>query len=493
MLLRRLLIALLFCASLARAQTPVAESPAWSTAATKQLLEAIRASAEDGLDPRDYRLAELEAGAGDPGAASATLRHAVLLELAADLRYGRLHAQGPLPGVELPPLALTAPEKQALDGAIAGATITQQLESLRPTQSIYRALRQSLAAHRAIAANGGWGTVPDGAAMKPGERSTRVAALRKRLRASNDLRSLTPAADDELFDADLQAAVSHFQVRHQLDGDGVVGARTLQELSVPVEARIDQVRVNLERARRLLHDVPPTFVLADLAGYNVRYFENGVEKLRSRAVIGKSYRKTPIFRDEISYVDFNPFWTVPPGILRNDVLPKLRKDPGYLASEHMRLIGNDHAEIDPATVDWNLYTGRRVPPFQVRQDPGPHNSLGRVKLMFPNSHNVYLHDTPHHELYGETRRAFSSGCVRVEDVIKLAELLLAAQGWTTQDTANALATGKLQRVRLARPVPVFLYYWTASIEDDGDVLFKHDVYGRDAAILKALADSSSQP
>jgi L,D-transpeptidase YcbB len=295
--------------------------------------------------------------------------------------------------------------------------------------------------------------------------------------------------DVEALDEPLTAALRHFQERHLLDADGVLGKRTLEALNVPTEARIDQIRVNLERARWLLHDLPARYVLVDVPGYELRLMEDGKEVLRSRTVVGKPYRKTPIFRSAISYLDFSPTWTVPPTILRNDVLPAIRKDRAYLQKRGMRVLKFDGTVVDPATVDWQRYTGKTSFPYLIRQDPGPENALGKVKFMFPNPHHVYLHDTPSRELFARAERAFSSGCIRVEQAAALATLLLGQEGWSAAEVEAALAAGKTRRVKLRTPVPVLLYYWTVRLEDDGDVAFKRDIYGRDAALLAALEPS----
>ncbi len=226
-------------------------------------------------------------------------------------------------------------------------------------------------------------------------------------------------------------------------------------------------------------------MLVDIAGFEVRYVRDGVELLKSRAAVGRPYRKTPIFRAAIRYLEFNPTWTVPPTILTNDVLPEIRKNPGYLARRQMRVLTFDKREVDPATVDWRRYSGKNLP-YLIRQDPGPQNALGQVKFMFPNVHSVYLHDTPERKLFLQPERAFSSGCIRVEEARRLALLLLAAEGRSETEVEALFADSATRRVPLAQPVPILLYYWTVAIEDDGDVLFKRDLYDRDAGLLAAL-------
>jgi murein L,D-transpeptidase YcbB/YkuD len=236
-------------------------------------------------------------------------------------------------------------------------------------------------------------------------------------------------------------------------------------MNVPVEARIDQTRVNLELGRWVLHEIKDEFVLADIAGFDVTYFRDHKPIFRSRAQVGKPFRESPVFKDEIEYVVFNPTWTVPPGIMK-DLAPKISRDPNYLKKHNMRRVNG-----------------------QIVQSPGPNNSLGLVKIMFPNPYLVYLHDTPSKPLFEEDQRAFSSGCIRVERPLELAELLLddAAQ-WNEDSIRKVIASGKTTTAMLKRRVPVLLLYWTVDFGDDGRPRFRPDIYKRDAPVLKALEE-----
>ncbi len=461
------------------------QQPAWITPASRQqLLAAVGTASAEGLNPRDYHLAALQGSATDAAAFDA-LRTDALIRLAAHLFHGKLDPVDYLPGIDLQSEELGNNAVQMLENAIAKPDISALLERLTPRARIYVQLKAGLAQYRIIEQHGGWRPIDDGPTLRTGDRSPRVAALRERLRTSADLRDTGPLIDQELFDTALAQATRHFQARHQLDADGVVGKKTLAALAVPVAQRIDQIRINLERARWLLHDLPASYVLVDIAGFAVRYVQDGKELLRSRAVVGKPYRKTPIFRASISYLEFNPTWTIPPTILRQDTLPEIRKNPAYLASRHMRVLTFQGKEVNPASVDWSRYQGNNLP-YMIRQDPGPDNALGRVKFMFPNKYDVYLHDTPSRDLFRHSERAFSSGCIRVEQAATLAKLLLARQGWTPAQVDEAFVSARTRKVSLESAVPVLLYYWTVAIEDDGDILFKRDIYQRDAKLLQAL-------
>jgi len=236
----------------------------------------------------------------------------------------------------------------------------------------------------------------------------------------------------------------------------------------------------------MLHDVPQTFVIVDIAGFEVGYFRDGKPVWRARVQVGKPYRSTPIFRSDITYLVLNPTWTVPPGIEAKDVLPAVKRDRSYLTAKNLRIIDQQGRTIDPARIDWIRYSGKSFP-YTFRQDPGPDNALGQIKFMFPNAHFVYLHDTPSKNLYERDTRAFSSGCIRVERPLELAEMLLNDPAkWNLSKIRTAIETGNTQTVTLPAPVPVLLYYWTAQGQADGSVHFKDDIYRRDPAVLKVL-------
>ncbi len=318
--------------------------------------------------------------------------------------------------------------------------------------------------------------------MRLGLSDPRVAPLRQRLRIGG-YRIDADAATPELFDLELQHAVERFQREHRLNADGAVGKITQAELDLPVSARIDQMRVNLERARWLLHETSREFLLIDIAGFRAIHFEDGVQTWRTRIQVGQAFRQTPEYRSRITHVDFNPSWTVPPTIFRKDMLPRIRRDPDYLTRQKLRVLDADSGEqLDPAGVDWNDPRG-----ILLRQDPGPGNALGRIAIRFPNPYAIYLHDTPHCALFSRDERALSSGCIRVENPIDLVERLLAdPERWSRQRIETIIADGRGIRAQLPRTVTILLAYWTVEVHDDDRVSFRRDVYGRDAAVLAAL-------
>ena len=377
---------------------------------------------------------------------------------------------------------------EALTRALDSGQIRETFERARPQHVWYQRGRERLREYRALAAVGGWPTVPEGPTLKPGTSDPRVPALRARLRVTRDLDAgdLVPA-DDPLYDPALEEAVRHFQERHGLTADAAVGPTTRAAMNVSVADRIAQIRVNLERARWVMHEIKGEIVVVDVAGFDVSYFRNDEPVWTSKVIVGRPYRETPIFKSLITYVVFNPTWTIPPTILVKDKLPVIKRDPGYLKRNNIRVIDSRGQEVDPYSVNWSQYGAGRLPPYQLRQDPGEDNALGLVKIMFPNPYMVYLHDTPSKSLFDRDERTFSSGCIRVEKAFELAELVLGDPArWNPQTMAEVVASKRMQTVNLARPVPVLILYWTAQPRPDGQVIFRNDVYNRDPTTLAAL-------
>ena len=462
---------------------------AWSDGSRAEaLLRAIRDSERDGLDPSDYHRDALEAAAKSKPEDELGLdliRTDALIRLGYHILFGKVDPASFDPDWNYERVIQGFDAVRELEDLLAAPDLAARLDSEKPSHPIYVGLRAALARYRALRDAGGWPRVPAGAPLKPGAADVRVRVLRARLAATEDLPSteVEAPAGSEAYDESLAAAVRRFQARHGLNEDGVVGARTLEELNVSVAKRIDQLRVNLERGRWLLRDIGRTFLAVNVAGYRLVYVKDGAIAWETKVQVGKPYRATPVFRSEISYLVLNPTWTVPPGILRNDIIPEQRRDGGTLERKGLRVFDRSGQEVSPSAVDWSA----RSFPYTVRQDPGPTNALGRVKFMFPNEHNVYLHDTPSRNLFESDDRAFSSGCIRVEDPLKLAELLLAGQSnWNRQTIDRVVAAGETRTVTIKPRVPVLLTYWTAWVRASGELQFRRDIYGRDPEVSAAL-------
>jgi murein L,D-transpeptidase YcbB/YkuD len=356
---------------------------------------------------------------------------------------------------------------QLVAGAIASDDIQQYISDAVNLHPYYIKTKALLAEYRQRAAveGGGYPAVPTGPTLRKGMRGPRVALLRKRLQASGQL-DAEPADNPELFDAKLEKAVSRFQREAEIDVDGAVGAGTLAALNVSLQSRIDQIRVNMERARWILRDLQASddFVLVNIADFNAMLFRDRQQVWETRAQVGRTYRKSPIFQADMKYVQFNPTWTVPPGILKRDILPKMKADAsGYLTEKNMKLVDNKTGkEVDPSTIDWAAATPRNFR-YQVVQRPGPDNALGQAKFIFPNPHFVFLHDTNHREHFDDQVRTFSSGCIRIEYPMEFARLVLDDPDWDDAAIQSVIETGQTKTVYLNEPLPVFILYWTVRI------------------------------
>ncbi len=473
--------------------------PIWvdATGPRPRALEAARLLVEadrDALNPNDYGADVIITSFDsiDPSAlAELEVRLSLgIVQFAADLGQGRT-----TPHVEDPELFLYRAEvdKAAVLAAVASSEdIAATLHRYRPQTDNYHRLREALADYRSMAELGGWGTIPDGDALKPGMTDARVGLVRDRLRLWGDLDLGSDAAatggDPDFYDDLLAAAVERMQGRHGLAQDGVIGRNTLAALNVPVEDRIEQIVLNLERRRWMPDDLGRRYIFVNLADYNLKVVEREQTIHDARVVVGRPYHRTPVFSHRMTYLDFNPFWNVPPSIAR-DLLTSVKADPGYLAQNNYRLFSDwsDSArEIDPLSVDWTTIT-RETFRYKIRQDPGDGNALGRVKFMLPNRFNVYLHDTPAKSLFSETQRTFSRGCVRVMDPARLAEIVLQdVPGWTRDRIDSVMASGQRMVVTLPEPWPVHISYLTAWVNKDGTVHFRNDIYERDVVLAEAL-------
>jgi L,D-transpeptidase YcbB len=309
---------------------------------------------------------------------------------------------------------------------------------------------------------GGWSTVSAGPTLRAGDSGPRVQELRARLIERGDLSAGSPAS--ERFDASLVTALKQFQDRHGLEPDGVYGPKVVSELNVPLATRIQQVRLGLERLRWLPPAPAGRRIGVNLADFKAYVFDGDQVIFETRTVVGKEFHETPMFSRLMTYLVINPYWNVPPSITRSEILPKMKKDPDYLARNHMEMNGSS-----------------------IRQLPGPWNSLGRFKFMFPNPHNIYMHDTPARALFERADRTGSHGCIRLEKPAELAALLLGPQGWTPERIAAAVASGEQTVVTLTTPIPVYISYVTAFLGPDGLTHYRRDVYGRDKDLLDALA------
>ncbi|PYO95726.1 MAG: peptidoglycan-binding protein [Gemmatimonadetes bacterium] len=438
------------------------------------LLAALGRADLEGLEPEDYHVTRIRVSLDSVRADAASARPiapARLAELDVLLSDSFLLYAAHLLGGRVDPETLhplwDANRRDAdlgtvLQEALDSRKIARALQRLAPIDDGYRRLREALARERTIAASGGgW-----------------PADLAERLRLEGDLRG----GDS------LPVGLERFQRRHGLTESGVVDSVTRAELSVSAAMRVEQLRINMERWRWLPQDLGRRHILVNIAAQVLEVVEDGEVVLRMRVVVGREYKRTPVFSDTVRYIVLNPNWHVPTSIAVEEMIPKMQEDSTYLERFGMHLLtdGSDPQEIDPRTVDWSSVTPDSFP-YRVRQDPGRLNALGRMKFMFPNRYDIYLHDTPARNLFGKAQRDFSHGCIRIEKPIDLAVYAMKKSRWNREAIEQALDEGTERTIYLPRPIPIHLLYWTAWADEDGTIEFRTDINGVDRALSGALA------
>lgn len=341
----------------------------------------------------------------------------------------------------------------------------------------YQRLHDALVRYEQIAEQGGWPSTPEGPTIEPGSTDPRMAIVARRLSASGDLANYS--WNFETYNEELQTAVLRFQARHGLEQDGLIGKQTLRALNVPVEKRISQIRLNMERTQQVFATERRDFLLVNIPAFTVTLFRDGNAYVMTRVIVGETEMQTPLFEAPLTYVVLNPTWTVPRKISSEELLPKIRADEGFLARNGFDVVNQDGDAVDPADVDWNSLHANNFP-YTLVQRPGPMNELGRIKFVFPNEYGVCMHDTRNKLLFARDSRAFSHGCVRMEDPVSFAGHLLGPEGWTSEQIAAQLATNETRTIVLKNALPVVLVYLTAEADDEGTVYFYRDIYGRDA-------------
>ena len=467
--------------------------PAWKLPGdAESIRHAIDDMAKDGLNPADYHRdkidalleerkkqrtdeldADLELMLSD--ATAAMIDHA---------RYGRVRPVSLNPKWNVDTRKDAPPLHEALARVAQASSPAEGIEKEKLDHFIYKGLKDEFDRLQKIAGEGGWEPIAEGRVIQPETSDPRIPFVRKRLAATGELAKGEGSNADSVYDAPLQEAVKLFQARHRLDADGQIDKPTIDAMNIPAKERADQVKANLERSRWVLPGLKGDFVLVNLPAFKAYLIRDGKNVWESRTQIGKEARQTPSFRANMKYVIFNPTWTVPATILKEDVLGGIRRGEDMIAKKRLKVYDRDGNEVNPASVNWSV--DAKSFPYTLRQDAGEHNALGRVKFMFPNPYDVYLHDTPSKELFQAEKRTFSSGCIRLEKPLEFAEVLLADQGYDAAKIDQVVATGKTQTVNLTKPLPVLIVYWTTSVGASGEVRYGPDVYTLDPPLVQAL-------
>lgn len=354
----------------------------------------------------------------------------------------------------------------------------------KPVYRQYDLLKDYLKNYRTIDSLTAWSPiVTDQKAYKKGDSSLVISEIRKRLFVFGDL--TTPDTVSHVFDQELEPAVKAFQRRYGLKEDGVIGAAMIAELNVPVSNRIQQIMVNMERSRWVPIQLKGDYLAVNIPEYRLHVYEHDSLVWDCNVVVGSVTNQTVIFNGDMKYIAFSPYWNIPSSIIGKEILPAMKRNSSYLAKHNMEVVSGSGV-VNPSSIDWNKYTGKNFP-YTIRQKPGPNNSLGRVKFLFPNSYSIYLHDTPAKSLFNESSRAFSHGCIRVGEPQRLAEYLLRNDSvWTADKIEKAMNSDKETSVTLSTPVPVFIAYFTAWVDRSGKINFRDDIYGHDARLARVM-------
>lgn len=472
-------------------------SPKWNNRdRIEQMVTAIYNAPLDGLMADDYHLSDIEKlneriVSSDEPAPEDIERMEVLLSDALFLLSSHL-AAGKTDPVSVDPQwkasgrTLRENWSSYIDSTLSTNNISDILQNLTPAHREYANLKKALALYRQIETMGGWGSFSTSLPkLEMGMRHPDVASLRKRLAFTQGNTEFKPE-DEELFDQPLHDQLIVFQQMNGLEADGVVGKATAEVLNIPVRDRIETIEANLERWRWISSDLGDRYILVNAADFELRAIVKNQQEFQTRAIVGTSKRQTPVFSSVMKYMVLNPEWVVPPKIMKLDVIPDIIKDSAYLVKKNMKILKMDGSEVEPASIDWKSVSENRFP-YMIRQEPGQGNPLGKVKFMFANEYDVYIHDTPSRSLFTRNIRSFSSGCVRIDNALELARYLLKDDpDWTPKRLQEAIDKGQKRTIVLKKPVPVHILYLTAWADDKGTAYFGKDIYDRDRQLITAL-------
>jgi len=472
-------------------------SPKWNNRdRIEQMVTAIYNAPLDGLNSKDYHLSDIERlnekiVLSDEPAIEDIERMEELLSdalflLSSHLAAGKTDPDNVDPQWKALRRNLRENWSSYIDSTLNTNNINDILQTLVPEHPEYANLKKALARYRQLEAMGGWGSFSTSLPkLEKGMRHPDVSSLRKRLAVTQGSTEFNPE-DEDLFDQALVDQLIVFQQMNGLEADGVVGKATAEALNIPVRDRIETIEANLERWRWISNDLGDRYIMVNAADFELTAIVKNQQEFQTRAIVGSSKRQTPVFSSVMKYMVLNPEWVVPPKILKLDVIPDIIKDSAYLVKKNMKILKMDGSEVEPASIDWKSVSESRFP-YMIRQEPGQGNPLGKVKFMFANEYDVYIHDTPSRSLFARNIRSFSSGCVRIDNALELARYLLKDDpDWTPERLQEAIDKGQKRTIVLKNPVPVHILYLTAWADDNGTAYFGKDIYDRDRQLITAL-------
>ncbi len=463
--------------------------PLWSPISILSLADALSVVKQDGLDPEDYQFAKIVPFLIDSSQKTQSLEEEATVDILLteaylramyNLNYGKVDPE--LLDADHNYTQVRQDERMVTQyiSWIQQGRIDAAFNWARPNSERYRQLKSALARYLQIQEKGGWPNIPSGNAIKLGKEDKRILMLRFRLAAEGDL---AYAPGPNIFDETLENGVKAFQERNHLKADGVVGPSTIKVMNIPVEQRVKQIRANLDRERWYFPRDVDEYLLIDVADFRVYWMKQHKIFWQSLVQVGKSYTTTPIFRDQIEHIDFNPTWSIPASIKKLNILPSLQVDPSYLDKKGYQLLDDYGNRVDPHDIDWDDVNEMN---YTVRQPPGWGNALGKVKFMFPNKHSVFLHDTNQRNYFAKKKRTTSHGCIRLKNPFDFAELLLKSkEGWDRTRIDNLAASNRTTTVKLDKPLPILIQYSTITVTGD-KVIFREDIYNRDRKLMAAL-------
>jgi L,D-transpeptidase YcbB len=487
-------------------------TPAWTPDGTlssqaKALVKAIERAHLEGLQPLDYHLSKIVelSKIAERGKTKHSIRWTELLFgldlLCTDafLTYAGHLAHGKVDPETLKPAwqGLCVDEEliPTLEGALASDRIEETLGKLLPHHDFYTSLKKKLASCRELAKRQDWSVLSADPPLRKGDQGKRVKNLRRRLYDSGDLEDKT-ATHQDLFGDELEKALCGYQKRHGLEVTGVLDRPTVAALNIPFEERARQIEFNLERWRWLPHDLGERFIYVNIANFELELFEGSRRIIAMKVVAGAEAWQTPEFASQMTHLVINPYWTIPIPVLLKEIAGYILQDPNYLRNNKMVILrgrGDQEIEADADTIDWAKLTEKNLN-FRIRQDPGPLNVLGRLKFVFPNKYEIFLHDTPYQEDFAKTARVFSHGCVRAEKPVELAAYVLRGKpGWDMERIMAAIEEPCEQTVKLIDPINVYFLYGTAWQDKDGQMQFRPDIYMKDLRLARALSQEPPAP